>query len=72
MEVEAWEIAWVGPLRPGEPISLELTNGERVVAPPEVFARYGPQPGDYWVVQEDGYAYINPRHVFERKYSPIT
>jgi hypothetical protein len=32
-------------------------------------SRYSPTLGDYWVVQEDGYAYVNPKEVFERKYS---
>src|ERR1700691_2146243 len=31
-------------------------------------ARYAPKVGDYWVVQSDGYAYLNPAEVFERKY----
>lgn len=33
-----------------------------------MMARYTPVVGDYWVVQEDGYIYLNPRDVFERKY----
>lgn len=33
-------------------------------------ARYIPFVGDYYVVQSDGYAYLNPKEVFERKYSP--
>jgi hypothetical protein len=37
----------------------------------EMLARIDPQPGDYVVVQEDGYTYLNPKDVFERKYSPI-
>lgn len=31
-------------------------------------ARYVPIVGDYLVVQSDGYRYINPKEVFERKY----
>lgn len=34
-------------------------------------ARYAPQVGDYWVIQSDGYIYLNPKEVFERKYSPV-
>ena len=34
-------------------------------------ARYRPKEGDYWVVQSDGYIYLNPKDVFERKYSPL-
>jgi hypothetical protein len=28
-----------------------------------------PKSGDYLVRQEDGYEYLNPKEVFERKYS---
>lgn len=35
----------------------------------EMCARTVPGPGDFWVIQEDGYAYLNPREVFLRKYS---
>jgi hypothetical protein len=34
-------------------------------------ARYMPVVGDYWVIQSDGYIYLNPKDVFERKYSPL-
>ena len=30
-----------------------------------------PVAGDYVVTQEDGYQYLNPKEVFERKYSPV-
>jgi len=36
-----------------------------------MIARFEPQLGDYWVIQEDGYVYLNPKEVFERKYSPV-
>jgi hypothetical protein len=35
---------------------------------PGLTARMAPKVGDYYVIQEDGYPYINPKHVFERKY----
>jgi len=38
------------------------------VASPEMTARMEPVIGDYWVVQADGYEYLNPKDVFERKY----
>lgn len=38
----------------------------------EMTARYFPEPGDYLVKQEDGYLYINPKAVFERKYEPLS
>jgi hypothetical protein len=34
-------------------------------------SRHTPVIGDYIVTQEDGYVYVNPKDVFERKYSPI-
>lgn len=38
---------------------------------PGMIARYEPVSGDYLVTQEDGYQYINPKAVFERKYRVI-
>jgi hypothetical protein len=32
-------------------------------------ARMTPKVGDYYVVQSDGYVYLNTKEVFERKYS---
>lgn len=43
--------------------SYTITEGMR--------ARYEPEAGDYFVTQEDGYQYVNPREVFERKYQPL-
>lgn len=37
-----------------------------------MLARYSPVPGDYLVTQDDGYQYVNPKDVFERKYAKIT
>jgi len=55
----------------GEPgVTLVLDDGQRVAANEGMLARYNPVEGDYWVVQDDGYTYLNPREVFERKYSP--
>jgi hypothetical protein len=39
---------------------------------PILFARYQPQPGDYYVVYEDGYKSFSPAAAFERGYSRIT
>lgn len=52
-------------------VDIALENGENVVADSGMLARYTPSVGDYWVVQEDGYTYLNPKEVFERKYSPF-
>lgn len=47
---------------------LRLSDGRNYTAPANMTARYAPAPGDYLVTQEDGYEYINPKDVFERKY----
>lgn len=39
--------------------------------PYSMTSRYQPVVGDYLVIQEDGYEYLNPKEVFERKYSPV-
>lgn len=70
VEVDAFWIAEVGSVNHlSQTIALVLENGERVLATKEMTARYLPQVGDYWVVQSDGYTYLNPKDVFERKYS---
>lgn len=50
----------------GRDITLE--NGDKVTATPEMCSRMQPHVGDYWVIQNDGYVYLNPKDVFERKY----
>ena len=72
VEVEALKIAEVGVYdsRHGY-IPLTLEDGCEVRASDGMIARMRPVPGDYWVIQSDGYIYLNPREVFERKYSPI-
>jgi hypothetical protein len=50
---------------------LDCAEGKMFRVTPEMTARYTPVPGDYVVVQADGYEYINPKEVFERKYSPV-
>jgi hypothetical protein len=50
-------------------IPLTLDNGESVRADKGMLARFVPVAGDYWVIQSDGYIYLNPAAVFERKYS---
>lgn len=49
-------------------LMLTLDNTEVVNATPEMMSRMTPVIGDYWVVQSDGYVYLNPKDVFERKY----
>jgi len=50
---------------------LRLDNGDHVHADPGMISRYRPVVGDYWVIQDGGYTYVNPKDVFERKYSPL-
>ena len=52
-------------------LELEGRVGSEVVATPEMTSRMEPVPVDYWVVQSDGYVYLNPKDVFERKYHRI-
>lgn len=58
--------------KPPLPLNLAIDNGENVVATSEMQSRMIPKPGDYWVIQSDGYIYLNPKAIFERKYSPVT
>lgn len=54
----------------GNGLMLRLEDNSTKAATPAMISRYVPVPGDYLVTQEDGYTYINPREVFERKYHP--
>lgn len=68
--VDAYEIEHVSTEDTGE-INIQILEGpdrKRMVLPAEVTARYIPVAGDYLVVQSDGYVYVNPKEVFERKY----
>src|SRR5258708_884763 len=38
---------------------------------PETFSRYVPQPGDYFVVYDDGYESVSPRKAFQEGYSQV-
>jgi hypothetical protein len=70
VEVEAFIIAAVGARNENGSRMLLLDNGDSVVATKEMLARIDVQMGDYYVTQlADGYIYLNPREVFERKYS---
>ena len=47
---------------------LKLSDGSDFIADAGMLARMVPGPGDYVVTQADGYVYLNPGDVFERKY----
>lgn len=49
---------------------LILDNLVSKIPTKEMLARIKVRVGDYWVIQSDGYEYLNPKEVFERKYSP--
>ena len=74
IEVEAFAIqgilAAVQTPRGGTGVELVLENGEHVRPTPEMTSRMMPRIGDYWVIQPDGYIYLNPKEVFEQKYAP--
>lgn len=52
-------------------ILVRCANGDRVCLTDVMIARCRPEVGDYIVTQADGYVYLNPRDVFERKYTAI-
>lgn len=68
VEVDAFTITEIYSGAPDGYINLCLDNGDTVQANPEMLARMVPRVGDYWVIQSDGYVYLNPKEVFQRKY----
>lgn len=60
-----------GVLGLGDRTTLVLRGQIPFLASAEMTARHAPKPGDYFVTQEDGYQYINPKDVFERKYMAV-
>lgn len=52
-------------------MQLTLDDGQSVKTREGMTARMTPVAGDYWVIQPDGYIYLNPKAVFENKYSPV-
>jgi hypothetical protein len=52
-------------------LMLRLADGRNYKADISMTSRYVPVAGDYLVTQEDGYEYLNPKDVFERKYRAI-
>src|ERR1035438_502934 len=68
--VDAFRIDQVGPTAAGK-LHVHFEEGHSAVADAGMLARMSPKVGDYWVIQEDGYIYLNPAEVFERKYEPV-
>ncbi len=69
--VEAHEIVDVSEVDRNGSRSLALRGGQNITADQGMLARMTPVPGDYWVKQEDGYIYLNPKETFERKYTAV-
>lgn len=70
--VDAFTITSVSAKDADGNISVTLDNGLVELCTPDKTARMTPNVGDYVVQQADGYIYLNPKAVFENKYSPIT
>lgn len=71
VEVDAFKILQVSDPNTDCTVYCALDNGQSEVATISMMSRMKPQSGDYWVIQSDGYVYLNPKEVFERKYRPI-
>ena len=71
VRVDAHIIISVGAVLPNGSMHVATQDGENRIATASMISRYIPVAGDYWVIQEDGYEYVNPKDVFERKYHPI-
>lgn len=69
--VDAFKIVDVSEMDNQDNVLCALDNDKNVVADKGMTARYRPKDGEYWVIQSDGYIYLNPKDVFERKYTPL-
>lgn len=67
--VDAYKISRIFGTDEDGTVTMELEGAKgNHVASPAMVSRMTPVVGDYWVVQSDGYIYLNPKDVFERKY----
>lgn len=71
VRVNASAIARIGAHNGASQITVGTKDGIDHIITPDMLSRYSPVLGDYVVIQEDGYVYVNPKAVFERKYSPL-
>jgi len=69
--VYAFKIVSVSPETGNGNMHIATDDGQNRQADAPMLSRYSPKAGDYWVIQSDGYEYVNPKEVFERKYSPV-
>lgn len=71
--VDAYVVSSVGPKDDSGGAELFFMHkAEPTHADAGMLARYTPVPGDYFVIQSDGYGYVNPKDVFERKYELLS
>lgn len=70
IEVDAEKIESVISGSNEHPMILKLESGKLYSPNAGMLARMTPVAGDYLVTQPDGYVYLNPKDVFERKYRP--
>jgi hypothetical protein len=68
--VDGFKITAIGNLTQNGNMLITTDDGLTRQADAPMLSRIIPTIGDYWVIQEDGYEYLNPKAVFERKYSP--
>ena len=78
VEVEAFSIVKIHrpkdrgkdghPSMGGDNVVVEVEDQKCHVVDKGMLARMTPKIGDYLVIQSDGYEYLNPKDVFERKY----
>lgn len=63
----------IGAIDGPDPWKLTPENGRYASfeCPPEMFTRYIPAPGDYYVVYDDGYKSFSPAKAFEEGYTLI-
>lgn len=71
VHVKASRICNVGEANETGALSVVTEDGAWHTLDAGMISRYTPTIDDYIVIQEDGYKYVNPKEVFERKYSPI-
>lgn len=70
--VYALEIKKMEPLSAGHIMVSFCDEGyEQVPLPREMFARYEPFPGDFYVVYDDGYKSFSPRKAFLEGYTKV-
>jgi hypothetical protein len=71
--VSALQIAHIEGGANGAPALILFANPAYtpIAADGDMFRRYFPKPGDYYVVYEDGYASISPQAAFETGYTQV-